>query len=284
MPVIVGGELLELFGERYYGDGPPFWKVGNGRSWERWCDSAEEADAQRRAVVTKLKCHRKQGKNFRLSGLIGRLSRCYPDAPCESGACPVCERALQRWFVEHGHTTGRTIAMRGGRPRILSIVPDFGRVPRDALRRFDFAQFRRRTAFALRQADVEWFQGAMDVSFNHDIGDRPNGYFQFQWWLLVAEATKASREVLRAQLNRSGEVKRPDYQFKPTWPRSALGYGLKRKFDRRETFWDERVSARGRAPCWNTRDRDLLGPEWVELNLCLNRIGLGSRVLINAPT
>jgi hypothetical protein len=281
MPQIEEETLRALLEPRFFGDGPPRWKMGHGRSWERWCDTAEEADVRRNAVITKLGRHFIPGKWLPLAGLRVRLRHCHPEAPCFSGACPVCVRALQRWSVTTGYEVGRTMAgTPGGRPRILSVVPDFGRVQRGGLRKFDFRGFRRKSEFAFRRAGIGFFRGALDVSFNHEKGEREVGYFQFQWWGLVSEVPDRCRASLRAEMNSSGVVTRPEYQFKPSWPRSALAYGVKDSFNRRESIWDESMCRRGRAPCRDTRNRDLLGAEWDEANLFLNRIGLSGRLLI----
>lgn len=284
MPSVKGMNLRALLDERYFGDGPPDWRVGRGRLWERPCDSAAEADEQRCAVVTKLNYYFNRDRRLPVAILRSKLRNCQVRRRCFSGACPVCIRALQRWFVETGYEIGDAMArMPGGRPRFISIVPDFGRVKRGALCDFDIMRFRQHTAAALRRAGIVAIHGAMDVSLNHWEGEREEGYFQFQWWGVVAEATRLQRNRLEATVNRSGEVRRPIFQTKRSWPRAALAYGVKKLFVRRESFLDRSVACRGRAPCIDTRNRDLLGAEWLELVLFLDSIGISRRLLMFGP-
>jgi hypothetical protein len=251
-----------------------------GRPWERVCDTSEEADDRRLAVIKKLRCHLKPPRNLFDAGMIVSLRHCTAEDPCLSGNCPVCERALQRWFVSTGFHIGRRMARAGRRPRILSIVPDFGRVARGELHCLNFQGFRQKTTRAFEQAGLPWFRGALDVSFNHEAGDRESGFFQLQWWGIVSEFDKGIHDRLVLTLNESGEVRRPVYRRKAKWPKSALGYSVKDEFTRRETFWDTSVCDRGREACFNTRDRKLLGLEWVEVNRFLRKIGLSNRILI----
>jgi hypothetical protein len=117
----------------------------------------------------------------------------------------------------------------GAPPRFISIVPDFGRVEAGALRDFDFKTFRQRTLVAPRQSGIAEIHGALDVSLNHWENERQDSYFRFQWWGVIARATKRLLDLLREAANRSGEVRRPVVQSKRKWPRAALAYGIKSK-------------------------------------------------------
>jgi len=280
MPHVQEKQMPELL-RPFFGDGPPRWKMGHGKSWERWCYTEAEAHVRRQKVVGQLRHQLSLERNFALAILMVRLRACRPEAPCFSGACPVCVRALQKWFVATGDNLGTAmITDMKLKPRILSLVPDFGQVKSGALRTFDMPGFRRKSIEALRLAGIPWFRGALDVSFNHEIGDRENGHFQFQWWGLVEEVDKQRREKLRAELNQSQEILRPVYQFRPSWPKAALAYGAREAINRREAIWDEDVCARGRAACRDTRNRELKGAEGADVKVFLHRIGLRSRLML----
>jgi hypothetical protein len=283
MPLVEGVNLRVVLNDVFFGDGPPSWKVGRGKSWERACDSPEDADEQRCAMVRKLDHHFKRDRKLRFAILKSKLRRCRPGRRCFSGACPVCTRALQRWFVAVGHRMGRAMANgRGTPPRFISIVPDFGRVEAAALNDFDIERFGRRIRVALRRSGIAEIHGALDVSLNHWENERQDSYFQFQWWGVIPRATKRSLDLLREAVNRSGEVRRPVFQSKRKWPKAALAYGIKSKFKRRVSFLDASVTCRDRAPCVNSRDRVLLGLDLVELMLFLDLIGLEQRLLMLA--
>ena len=93
-----------------FGDGPPTWIINRGKPGQRPSFSAGEATQQRDATVSKLRWHANHvtlatGKQTPTSlaalALADKLDACAPpQRPCLSGACPVCMRAQQRWFVK----------------------------------------------------------------------------------------------------------------------------------------------------------------------------------------
>ena len=278
MPLVEGVTLRALLTGRYFGNGPPRWRVHCGRQNERRCFSAAEAIVERQKLIRKLQLQRRT--DARVGSLTRRLRCCRPMKRCLSAACPVCTRAFQRWFVEVGDSIGKRMARRSEKPRFLSIVPDFGRVQPDELTDFDFERFRLRTLEALRESGIVVKLGALDVSLNHWRGSRDGAYYQFQWELLIAEAPKRSRQRLAALVNASGKVRKPVLQKKKKWPRAALGYCVKSKITRRESFRDTSVVPRGRAPCINTRGRDLLGADLAALMVVFDGEGLHQRLLL----
>jgi hypothetical protein len=238
------------------------------------------ADTERLQLIRKLRHQLRRNKDEQIASLIRKLHRCRAMRRCLSSACPVCSRALQRWFVEVGDGIGRGMAQsRSQRPRFLSIVPDFGRVQRDELMNFDIEVFRQRTLEALRQCGITAKLGALDVSLNHWEGNREESYFQFQYWVLIAEASGKSRQRLAAAINASGKVRKPVFQAKRKWPKAALAYGIRSKPTRRESFEDASVTDRNRARCTNTRNRELLGADLAALMVFLDNGGLHQRLL-----
>lgn len=268
--------------KRFFGDGPPLWRVHRGRPNERACFSAEEADAQRLTLIRSLARSHCRKKDDRVERLIEKLRHCRAEARCLSGACPVCTRALQRWYVEVGAKIGRKMAQTPSqRPRFLSLVPDFGRVQPEQLFDFDIDTFKQRAIEALRRCRISVKLGALDVSLNHWRGDRGGCYYQFQYWALISAVPKQTRDRLAAAANATGEVRKPVLQVKRKWPKAALAYGVKSAFVRREFFYDTSVADRNRAPCINTRARDLLGADLAALTVFLDRRGLHRRLLVS---
>jgi hypothetical protein len=92
-----------------FGDGPPWWTINKGKVGERKSPTADEAKKRRDARVFKLRWHGNHvallaGHPTRTSlaavALAKKLEACAPPRnPCLSGACPICIRAQQRWFV-----------------------------------------------------------------------------------------------------------------------------------------------------------------------------------------
>jgi hypothetical protein len=66
----------------------------------------------------------------------------------------------------------------------------------------------------------------------------------------------------------------------PNSPEAGAADGLKSTFVRRGSFIKANLDRDDRGACWNTRERLLRGPAWVELMIFLDRIGLERRLLI----
>jgi hypothetical protein len=100
---------------QWYGNGEPRWTEGKR---QRPCTTAEEATEKRKKIVKLLKRH--GGTNSRANDVRERLSSCKPERRCLSGACPLCLRADQRWFVSQVNE----LLKAENRPfRVVSIVP-----------------------------------------------------------------------------------------------------------------------------------------------------------------
>lgn len=277
---IVVGDL------RWRGDGPPRWVEGKGQPWERASRTAAEAAEMRDAGLVRLRRH--DATDPAVVGLDERLRACEAATPCGSGACPMCGRAHQRWFVSQSR---RLMAgsLLGSPLRMLSLVPDFGRCSWSKLDRFDLAAVKRKTGRVLREVGVTLAFGGIDFSMNVDgpetpatgaVADRTVPYLQAQFVLFWADNATLNRTVLRLRLNESGEIKRPVRITDSDGDNAGLAYALKYEFLRREGYRqtaDERTDGR---PSRNTRNRPLRGPAWVRLALMLDRLGLGSRVLL----
>ena len=134
-----------------FGDGPPTWIINKGKLGQRPSSSAAEAMRQREATAFKLRWHAKRvallagnptATSFAASALADKLDACAPpQRPCLSGACPVCVRAQQRWLVRDTMRVLRPPVLRGYRPQVLSLVPEFGRIPAGSLNKFDSDKF-----------------------------------------------------------------------------------------------------------------------------------------------
>ena len=154
----------------YYRNGPPTWIVSYGEAWQRLSQTNEEAETQRDADVRKLRWHERDSNMPDAGQLAAVLENCRPEDRCFSGACPICLRAVQRWYVDQGHCVARHITRDGEKPVALSMVPDFGRVSPGALNRFDWARFLSASRYALQSAGVTNFHLGVDASLDEDEG------------------------------------------------------------------------------------------------------------------
>ena len=263
----------------YYRNGPPTWIVSYGEAWQRLSQTNEEAETQRDAEAMKLRWHERDSNMSDAGRLAAVLEKCRPEDRCFSGACPICLRAVQRWYVDQGHSVARHIARDGEKPVVLSMVPDFGRESPGALNRFDWARFLSASRCALQSAGVTNFYLGVDASLDEEEGVPASRVFQFQLWGLVGSPVGAWRDDLKALCNSTQAVNKPVYDFFPRSRNATLAYALKSKFNRRVTFLDE--SRPGRNPFRNTRNKLLNGPPWVELKSLLHRVGPEARLLIH---
>jgi len=272
--------LRESVGAAYFGDGPPHWIISAGKRWERATDTYRESVWHRDEVVRKLDWHRRDSGMTSCATLARKLEACQPNRRCFSGACPICLRAVQRWFVVSGLRFGARLKQdRGQKLKIFSLVPDFGEAPLGALAEFDWNEFRGRAACALREAGADRFLTGIDVSLNHFDSCRDEAVFQFQLWGLIEEPREPWRKRLKDAINRSCEIARPLFSFEPRCAKASLAYGLKREFTRRVSYVRDNAHRDDRGAAWDTRGRKLRGAAWVELMLVLDRIGLPGRIV-----
>jgi hypothetical protein len=218
------------------------------------------------------------------SALADKLDPCAPSQsrPCLSGADPVCIRAQQRWFVNDTMCVLQPLVLRGYRAKVLSLVPEFGRIPVGSLNTFDIDKFLDDIREALKACGIDHFKLGLDVSLNQRAGIASPGFWQPQLWGCFAEPRTPWREQLKAQLNPNGGVTRPVKVVRPDSLEAAAAYGVKDTFVRRVSYRKANSAREDRGECWNTRDRILRGDAWVELMLFFDRIGLERRLLLSA--
>jgi hypothetical protein len=273
-----------------FGDGPPRWTINTGKLGQRPSSSAGEAMKQRDATAFKLRWHANHvaslvgnptATSLATSALADKLDACAPPQnPCLSGADPVCMRAHQKWLVLNTMLVLRPLVRNPNyRAQVLSLVPEFGRIPVGSTNAFDIDRFYDSLRDALKACGIEHFKLGLDVSLNQCGGLASPGFWQLQLWGFFHEPKTRWREQLKALLNPNGGVTRPVKVVKPDSLEAAAAYGVKATFVRRVSY---RKANLHREDCWNTRGRILRGDAWVELMLFLDRIGLQRRILLSA--
>jgi hypothetical protein len=274
-----------------FGDGPPTWIINKGKPGQRPSSSAHEAERQRHATVFKLRWHAKHvvslagnptATSLAASALADKLDPCAPPRnPCLSSADPVSMRAQQRWFVNDTMCVLQPLVLRGYRAKVLSLVPEFGRIPAGSLNTFDIDKFLDDIREALKACGIVHFKLGLDVSLNQRAGVASPGFWQLQLWGFFHEPKRRWREQLKARLNPTGAVTRPVKVVEPDSLEAAAAYGLKSTFVRRVSYRKANLNREDRGECGNTRGRHLRGDPWVELMLFLDRIGLQRRILLS---
>lgn len=241
------------------------------------CRSAEEASTLRDLTVERLRCHG-DGQPLAM-GIADRLAFCVPANPCASGACPVCGRSHQRWFV----SGCRLITSR--RPssqdlHTISLVPDFGRFRWDQRDQFDPAAFKRKVKRALQASGIARAFGGLDFSMNFDI-DSDIPHLQVHIFLIgELRAKQFQQEILRNKLNESGKVKVPVRITRFDGDNAGFAYALKYEFFRREGYLQPANQRNDGRVSLNTRNRPLRGRAAVQLAILLDRLGLEGRLLL----
>jgi hypothetical protein len=278
---------LELFG-----DGPPTWIINKGKPGQRPSFTAGEAMRQGDATAFRLRWHANHGalatgKQTPMSraalALADKLDACAPPRnPCLSGACPTCMRAQQRWFVKNNVSLLRPLVRDTGyRPQVLSLVPEFGRIPVGSLNAFDIDKFLDAVRDALKACGIDHYKLGLDVSLNQRAGSMSPGFWQLQLWGFFHAPKTCWREQLKALLNPNRGVTRPVKVKRPTSLEAAAAYGVKSIFVRRVSYVKANLHRSDRGECRNTRGRILRGDAWVELMLFLDRISPQRRILLS---
>jgi hypothetical protein len=250
---------------------------------------------QRDATASKLRWHANHAANtvgnptvstIAALTLANKLDACDPPRnACWSGACDFCTRALQRWFVIDTLRVLRPLVRDTGfRPRVLSLVPEFGRIPAGSLDAFDIDDFHGYIHGALKACGIDHYKLGLDVSLNEHGGRASSKFWQLQAWGFFHEPKIRWRKQLKVQINPNGTVTRPVKVVEPDSVEAAAAYGLKITFVRRVSYRKANLEREDRGACRNTRDRLLRGDAWVELMLFLDRIGLQNRILLSGRT
>lgn len=278
--------ILSIY--RLFGNGPPDWLEGVSK---RPCKTAEQADHQREQT---LKRFRKYGADDpEAARVANRLNDCRSgDDPCESGACPVCTRAFQRWLAPQMEGLVRQSGLSTDNDELVlvSIIPT--RLPgKRSGTTSNPANALGRISKALKRADISFAVGGLDFSFNEsDAGRGSHGaslreHLSVHGWILArADEVDRGRQSLRDSFPPVGSVKRPVkvYPFDGGLP--GLAYAFKGDFTRRVTI-PKLVDGRGQTlKRRNTRARPLRCHQTVRLMLLLDQLGLTARMILHGVT
>jgi hypothetical protein len=250
-------------------DGEPEWTNA---------ETSLEATEERERRARFLKMHARDVPN---AGLIAdRLNECSPQERCGSGACPWCGRAFQRFNVREGKRLLEAEApgLIGISAVSLVLAP---LPPEGALSQLSIKSLQDGVKKVLRANGVKLALGGLDLSYNEHRDHRFAPHWAPQYWLLLPTSNRHRWEpALRSLSPSSDVVPRPLKILR--WDRdlAALGYALKTRFKRRESYEHERPYRDGTRICRNTRSLPLRAKERLELFQFLDQVGLAARVFL----
>ena len=302
-----------LLPSHYYGDGPPHWTYGKKN---QPAETAAHAERERKRSVRRLRKYVEQADDAGFAEYCEQLAEliegCCPVARCNSQACPLCRRALQRWFVATAPNVASTSACFLDQPAssvteptsMESIVaqPSLAANSKQALAALSIMptirlrggndlvhisrqlrQLTKELHDALDQAGIPFAIGGIDVSYNtHPEGVfRP--HYQFHLW---AFAPYVAAQRGRAKLHelfppthkghRSAWVAREEFNGNS----SGFAYALKTDFVKRCTV-PTYVNGDSEKIRQNTRDKPLTVEEHVRLLVMLHILGSEGRLFLH---
>jgi hypothetical protein len=258
-----------LSDERWYGDGDPSWPKA---------PTSEDAEKRRLFCAKRL---RRFKLNPQALQLAARLKACRPGKRCQSGACPECARAFQRWFVRS--TSGLISASDGCSDLVsVSIVPPKARVPSCGIITLSLTDSITAVTQVLEDSpDIEWMIGGIDVSLNDDTQKGLQEEWQLQ---LSAIAMVKNRDALasrlRSKFERTKEVFRPVQIKACDGSTKVISYAYKAEFVRRIAYHATIPSKDKTRKCWMTRKVSLRARDHVGLMEWLDTVGLFQRLFL----
>jgi hypothetical protein len=205
--------------------------------------------------------------------LIRSIEGCHPNHRCGNGACPECQRALQRWFVENVDKAAAALLKNNRELILVSLAPDYAAT--DATRpRLIWEDVITKLCEDMASVGIPWAVGGSDFSINIDTVNGGAPIQQGQFWMLIEKPKGTWQKHLKALINSSGAIKRPLKKSKYISSHAQLAYAIKNEFKKREPYI--KSTNPDRNPHMNTREKKLRGPPWLKLMVFLDRIGLAT--------
>lgn len=191
---------------------------------------------------------------------------------CNRVPCPVCGRALRRWYTSNFAELARPFRATDGTYGVVATVIMSGlRSPIGQLYAKDLADIRRRVSRGLSRLRNDCpVVGGVDVSFNEAGGSREPGQYQVHMALAFLGHESAEKD-----LDRLGKRLKRCFRLEPTSKKPVVvdplrdpvrqgSYLLKMMFSRRVSYQTSDGARR-------TRDLPLKGPQLAEIAMWLDR-------------
>ena len=251
---------------------------GGFPSWVN-CPTAEEAKNNRIAAIKRLQ-RDSETADPAAEPLADILSACRPARRCLSGACPVCGRAFQRWWVSE--TEKLAAATNPARLHAISIVLPDHRVRAGSLGNLDPTRLKRPLFETIKNiGGLDWLVGAIDLSLNDDHQKGLGIRWQPQFYLF-ASTTRIDllSKVLRQKYPSTDVVRRPVQIKECDGSAQAISYGFKTFFVRRIAYQTEVGLPENRRTCWHTRKVSLTAAEHILAMLWMHKVGFAGRLFL----
>ena len=220
---------------------------------------------------------KKHGEDKRSVDLAARLQTCKIGRRCQSLACPKCSAALQALSAA---TIGSFLSSHLDREKIVcvSVVPHDGEIPKGNLSADQHQRATRRWKDRLGRADVPWFLGATDWSFNQHQDERYEPAWQEHFYgFTVTDDPRKLKKRLLGQFSATDAIPRPVRVTTWDGDLTAIDYMLKPMFWRRIGTDEGSRFAKtlsGKRECRATDKQPLKSSEKRELLLHLDEIGI----------
>jgi len=274
--------------ERFYGDGPPHWTVGRK---DKPCETADEAAHAWRIAVKRLRNRATSNldadRALKFEEIADAIQSCLPYQRCRHSACPLCLRALQRWFVWTAPTALRIATRSSGEGLVaISIIPKL-RLTVGASLSHTKAQLTRVLTMlrkGLEEAGVQLLCGGIDLSLNEEPTQRYSSEMrrlrvQLHLWAIGPETDVRQAETkIRKIFAQATHIPRPIKIDEFDGRLRGYAYALKTDFQRRIRLVPKLKSKRR----WNTRSKDLTVEQTAEVMMLLEMIGDRRLLLIGA--
>lgn len=267
---------------RFYGDGPPY--LPNNRQ-KRAAPTKADADREARRAIKRLKRRARQLKEIdpeqarRLSRLVRLLKSCRQDSRCFSGACPLCQRAVQCWLVR---ALTRFVDRVGEPLGIASIIPTARFAIGDPAAVEGTSDLVRSLNTVESNAGITIAVGGIDFSVNEHANNAFAPHIQPHYWFF---APLSQLRAARGELNSRYSEQSARHTCVRILPFDGdlrgYAYAFKWQFSRRVTL-PPKVSETGKTlRRQNTRNRSLRSLEHVHLYDVLDQVGLSGRLILH---
>jgi hypothetical protein len=119
-------------------------------------------------------------RKFDAHALAETLSHCDSTSPCTSGACPVCNRALQRHFVSQAFT----ILQPPTEFVTVSLIPNVP-IRLGHLAELSIAEFNELVQANLTRSKIRFCVGGIDFTYNEHRGNGFRPHWAPHLWILT---------------------------------------------------------------------------------------------------
>jgi hypothetical protein len=215
--------------------------------------------------------------------LADRLDGCKANHRCHSAACIMCSRAAKAFATK---VIAKFLANHPDNSKIVcvTVVPVDGEIAKGKLSADQHKRNVRRWKEALGRADVTWFLGATDWSFNEHDGGRYKPSWQHHYFGFTAtDDPMQLKKELKKQFPKTDAIPRPVKVTAWNEDKAAIEYMIKPVFWRRigtdeaKRFHKDSSETR---ECRATDKQPLRKAQKHELLLHLDKIGIQGRLLM----